>query len=145
MKHLKGFNQLSKQYKHRKLMLSNMAASIIIKKRIYTTLAKAKALRTYVEPIINKAKLDNMNSRRLVFRYLQDKKSALELFNNIANKIANRNGGYTRIIRTECRNGDNAQKCFIELVDFNTIYNKDIIKKTRRSKKKVVNNDISIS
>ncbi len=133
MKHLKGFNALSRKKSHRKSLFSNMASSIILNKRIYTTLAKAKALRQYVEPIINKSKIDNLHSRRYVFKYIQNKKSVKELFNNVSHKIINRYGGYTRIIRIPKRMGDNAQKCFIELVDFNDIYVKSKLKKTRRS------------
>jgi large subunit ribosomal protein L17 len=121
-------------------MLANMANSLITHKRIFTTLAKAKALRVYVEPLINKAKEDSTHSRRVVFSYLQDKKVITELFQEVATKIADRPGGYTRILKTGNRLGDNAQMCMIELVD----YNENMLaakaekkaSRTRRSKKK---------
>lgn len=113
-------------------MISNMACSLIQHKRINTTLAKAKALRVFVEPILTKAKTDSTHSRRVVFSYLQNKEIVTELFRDIAPKIAERNGGYTRIIRTGYRLGDNAEMCMIELVDFNEIYNTDRTKKTTR-------------
>ena len=113
-------------------MISNMACSLIQHKRINTTLAKAKALRVFVEPILTKSKTDSTHSRRVVFSYLQNKEVVTELFRDIAPKIAERNGGYTRIIRTGYRLGDNAEMCMIELVDFNEIYNTDRTKKTTR-------------
>ena len=119
-------------------MLSNMACSLIQHKRITTTVAKAKALKKYVEPLITKSKLDTTNSRRVVFRYLQNKYAVTELFKEISVKIADRPGGYTRIIKTGHRLGDNAEMCFIELVDYNANMAKDTVKKTtrtRRSKK----------
>ncbi|MBI9038066.1 MAG: 50S ribosomal protein L17 [Bacteroidales bacterium] len=119
MRHLKKNNHLSRTSSHRKAMLSNMASSLIIHKRINTTLAKAKALRSYVEPLITKSKDDSTNSRRVVFSYLQNKEAVSELFRDISVKIANRPGGYTRILKTGNRLGDNAEMCMIELVDYN--------------------------
>ena len=145
MRHGKKFNHLGRTASHRKAMLSNMASSLILHKRLSTTVAKAKALRKYVEPLLTKSKSDTTHSRRTVFAYLQDKESVKELFNEVSAKIANRPGGYTRIIKTGYRLGDNAEMCVIELVD----YNEDMLtstaaaatgaKKTRRrsaSKKK---------
>lgn len=119
MRHLKKFNHLSRTSSHRKAMLSNMASSLIIHKRINTTLAKAKALRSYVEPLITKSKDDSTHSRRVVFSYLQSKEAVAELFREISVKIANRPGGYTRILKTGNRLGDNAEMCMMELVDYN--------------------------
>lgn len=119
MRHGKKFNHLGRTSTHRKALLSNMAISLIKHKRINTTLAKAKALRKYVEPLINKAKSDTTHSRRTVFSYLQDKEAITILFNDIADKIANRPGGYTRILKTGFRYGDNAEMCMMELVDYN--------------------------
>ena len=119
MRHNKKFNHLSRKSAHRKAMLSNMTASLIMHKRIVTTLAKAKALRVYAEPIINRAKDDSTASRRVVFSYLQNKEAVKELFQNVAQKIADRPGGYTRILKLGNRLGDNAKTCFIELVDYN--------------------------
>jgi large subunit ribosomal protein L17 len=119
MRHGKKFNHLGRTASHRKAMLSNMAASLILHKRLSTTVAKAKALRKYVEPLLTKSKSDTTHSRRTVFAYLQDKESVKELFNEVAGKIANRPGGYTRIIKTGYRLGDNAEMCVIELVDYN--------------------------
>mgnify|MGYP001088444697 CR=1 FL=1 len=119
MRHGKKINHLGRKAAHRKAMLSNMASSLIEHKRIYTTLAKAKALRKYVEPLLTKAKDDTVHNRRVVFGYLQNKESIKELFGSIAEQIASRPGGYTRIIKTGFRYGDNAEMCFIELVDFN--------------------------
>lgn len=119
-------------------MLSNMATSLILHKRIFTTLAKAKALRVYVEPLINRSKEDTTASRRVVFSYLQSKEAVTELFKNIAEKVADRPGGYTRILKTGNRLGDNAKTCFIELVDYNENMLKEKAAKksrTRRSKK----------
>lgn len=140
MRHNKKFNHLGRTSSHRGAMLANMTCSLIMHKRIFTTLAKAKALRVYAEPIINRAKEDTTASRRVVFSYLQDKKAVTELFKEIAQKIAERNGGYTRIIKTGTRIGDGAKTCFIELVDYNENMLKDKAAKkstrTRRSKKK---------
>ena len=141
MRHNKSFNHLSRKKAHRDALLANMTISLIKHKRIFTTLAKAKALRMYAEPLINRAKEDSMANRRLVFSYLQNKEAVTELFREISQKIADRPGGYTRILKTGYRIGDNAEMCFIELVDFNelTVGNaKDAKKpaKARRSRKK---------
>ncbi|WP_420577373.1 50S ribosomal protein L17 [Ekhidna sp.] len=138
MRHGKKFNHLGRKTAHRSAMLSNMASSLIINKRINTTVAKAKALRKYIEPILTKSKTDDTNSRRVVFSYLQDKESVSELFNNVAGKIANRPGGYTRIIKTGARLGDNAEMCMMELVDFNELLLSETDagkSKTRRSRR----------
>ena len=119
MRHSKVINHLGRTSSHRKAMMSNMATSLIIHKRIATTIAKAKALRTYVEPLITKSKDDSTHSRRVVFSYLQDKKAVTELFREISPKINERPGGYTRILKTGHRIGDNADMCIIELVDYN--------------------------
>ena len=139
MRHNKKFNHLSRTASHRNAMLANMAISLIMHKRITTTLAKAKALKKYVEPLITKSKDDTTNSRRVVFSYLQNKFAVTELFKNISVKVADRPGGYTRIIKTGFRKDDNAAMCFIELVDFNENMAKQAAKKarTRRSKKSV--------
>lgn len=119
MRHNKKFNHLGRTSSHRKAMLSNMASSLIQHKRIATTLAKAKALQVYVEPLLTKSKEDTTHSRRMVFSHLQNKEIVTELFQNVSVKIANRPGGYTRILRTGFRLGDNAEMCIIELVDYN--------------------------
>ena len=119
MRHRKKFNHLGRKSAHRKAMLSNMASSLIMHKRIKTTVAKAKALRIYVEPLITRSKDDSTHSRRVVFSYLQDKYAVSELFREVATKVATREGGYTRILRTGNRLGDNADMCIIELVDYN--------------------------
>ncbi len=119
MRHGKKFNKLSRTHAHRQQMLSNMASSLIMHKRINTTLAKAKALRIYVEPLLTKSKEDSTNSRRVVFSYLQNKEAVTELFREVAQKIANRPGGYTRILKTGYRIGDNAEMAMVELVDYN--------------------------
>ncbi len=119
MRHRKKINHLSRTSSHRKAMLSNMAASLILHKRINTTLAKAKALRIYIEPLITKSKDDSTHSRRVVFSYLQSKEAVTELFREISVKVADRPGGYTRIIKTGARLGDNAEMCMMELVDYN--------------------------
>ena len=119
MRHRKKFNHLSRKSAHRKAMLSNMANSLIMHKRIHTTLAKAKALRIYVEPLINRSKDDTTHSRRTVFSYLKSKEAVTELFRVISVKVADRPGGYTRIIKLDNRLGDNAVMCMMELVDFN--------------------------
>ena len=139
MRHNKKCNHLGRKKAHRDALLSNMTISLIMHKRIFTTLAKAKALRIFAEPIINRAKEDSTANRRLVFSYLQDKKAVTELFTEVAQKIADRPGGYTRILKTGNRLGDNAKTCFIELVD----YNENMLKaktekkqtRTRRSRK----------
>ena len=138
MRHGKKFNHLGRKTAHRKAMLSNMACSLIEHKRIKTTVAKAKALRKYIEPLITKSKDDTTHSRRLVFSHLGQKDSITELFGNIASKVASRDGGYTRILRTHNRLGDNAEMCIIELVDYNESYAtvdkpKSKKKSTRRS------------
>ena len=122
MRHGKKINHLSRKYSHRQALLSNMAISLILHKRINTTVAKAKALRKYVEPIITRSKDDTTHSRRIVFSYLQNKVAVSELFRDVAPKVADRPGGYTRIIKLENRPGDNADMCLMELVDFNEIY-----------------------
>ena len=132
MRHGNKINHLGKKTGHRKAMLTNMACSLIEHKRITTTIAKAKTLRVFVEPILTKAKSDSTHSRRVVFSYLQSKEAVTELFRDVAPKIANREGGYTRIIRTGYRLGDNAEMCMIELVDFNELYNNNAGKKTTR-------------
>jgi large subunit ribosomal protein L17 len=119
MRHGKKFNHLGRTSSHRKAMLSNMASSLILHKRIRTTLAKAKALRIFVEPLLTDSKEDSTHSRRLVFSYLQNKEAVSELFREISKKIAERHGGYTRILKTGTRLGDNAEMCIIELVDYN--------------------------
>lgn len=119
MRHSKKFNHLGRTSAHRKAMLSNMANSLIFHKRITTTVAKAKALRIYVEPLITKAKDDSTHSRRVVFEYLKSKTAVSMLFRDVAEKVADRPGGYTRILKTGSRLGDNAEMCIIELVDFN--------------------------
>ena len=119
MRHGKKFNHLGRTSAHRKAMLSNMATSLILHKRINTTLAKAKALRGYVEPLITRSKSDSTNSRRMVFSYLQSKEAVTELFREVSVKVADRPGGYTRILKTGNRLGDNAEMCMMELVDFN--------------------------
>ena len=138
MRHNKKFNHLSRTASHRSAMLSNMAVSLIMHKRITTTLAKAKALKKYVEPLITKCKQDTTNSRRVVFSYLQDKKAITELFTAISQKVGDRPGGYTRIIKTGFRANDAAPMCFIELVDFDENMAKTAkkAKRTRRSSKK---------
>ena len=143
MRHNKKGNHLGRTSSHRKAMLANMAVSLITHKRIKTTLAKAKALRVYVEPILTKSKNDTTHSRRTVFAYLKDKNAVTELFRDVAVKIADRPGGYTRILKTGNRLGDNAEMCIIELVDYNTTYTveskgaKQQAKRTRRGKSKV--------
>ncbi len=138
MRHNKKFNHLSRTASHRAAMLSNMAISLIMHKRITTTVAKAKALKKYVEPLITRSKEDTTNARRVVFSYLQDKQAITELFGTISAKVADRPGGYTRIIKTGNRPSDNAPMCFIELVDFDENMAKTAkkAKRTRRSSKK---------
>ena len=138
MRHNKKFNHLSRTADHRKAMLANMAISLIKHKRITTTLAKAKALKMYVEPLITRSKNDTTTSRRVVFRYLQDKYAVTELFKEISTKVADRPGGYTRIIKLGIRKGDAAEMAFIELVDYDENMAKTpkaAAKKTRRSRK----------
>jgi large subunit ribosomal protein L17 len=142
MRHGKKFNHLSRKSAHRKAMLANMACSLIEHKRIKTTLAKAKALRVYVEPLITKSKDDTTHSRRTVFSYLKQKEAITELFGDVAIKVADRAGGYTRILKLSNRLGDNASMAFIELVDYNEDYTTDKPKrkKARRTKKKAIEN-----
>ena len=149
MRHNKGFNHLGRQEGHRDAMLSNMATSLILHKRISTTVAKAKALKMYVEPLITKSKVDSTHSRRVVFSYLRNKEGVTELFREVAAKVANRPGGYTRILKTGTRVGDSAEMCIIELVDFNTNYSQganEAAKKTttrrRRSSSKKADNAV---
>ncbi len=135
MRHCKKINHLGRTSAHRQAMLSNMASSLILHKRIKTTVAKAKALKKYVEPLLNKGKNDTTHSRRVVFSYLQNKDAITELFREISVKIANRPGGYTRILKLGNRLGDNAEMCYIELVDYNENYTTQAevtTKKTRR-------------
>ncbi len=132
MRHGKKFNHLGRKTAHRAAMLSNMACSLIEHKRISTTIAKAKALRVYVEPIITKSKDDSTHNRRTAFSYLKSKEAVTELFRTVAPKVADRPGGYTRIIRTGYRLGDNAEMCLIELVDFNEVYTSGEKKTTTR-------------
>ncbi|WP_109698284.1 50S ribosomal protein L17 [Chitinophaga deserti] len=139
MRHGKKLNKLSRTSAHRKSLMSNLACELISHKRITTTLAKAKALRVYVEPLLTRGKTDDTHNRRIVFSYLQDKEAIQELFGTISEKIASRPGGYTRIIKLGKRIGDNAETALIELVDFNEIYGKTAeadkapAKKTRRA------------
>ena len=135
MRHGKKFNHLGRKKAHRSALLSNMACSLIEHKRINTTVAKAKALRVYVEPLITKSKDDSTHSRRTVFSYLKDKYAVSELFREVAPKIAERPGGYTRIIKTGFRQGDAAEMCMIELVDFNEIYGANTGAKKKRSRR----------
>ena len=138
MRHGKKFNHLSRKSAHRKAMLSNMACSLIEHKRIKTTLAKAKALRVYIEPLITKSKNDTTHSRRIAFSYLKQKEAITELFSDIATKVSDRQGGYTRILKLSNRLGDNAKMALIELVDYNEEYttNKPKKSKSRRTRKK---------
>lgn len=138
MRHGKKFNHLGRTASHRAALLSNMATSLILHKRIQTTVAKAKELRKYVEPMITKSKTDSTNNRRVVFSYLQSKDAIKELFSIVSEKVANRPGGYTRIIKLGNRLGDNAEMCFIELVDFNETMlaaSAEKAGKTRRSRR----------
>jgi len=136
MRHNKKFNHLSRKSAHRKAMLSNMACSLIAHKRIATTVPKAKALRVYIEPLLTKSKEDTTHSRRQVFALLQNKEAVTELFRDISVKIADRPGGYTRILRTGFRLGDNAEMCIIELVDYNeNMLKEKAAKKTRRTRR----------
>ena len=145
MRHNKKFNHLSRKKAHREALLSNLTISLILHKRIFTTLAKAKALRVYAEPLITRCKTDNMANRRLVFSYLQNKEAVKELFGVVAEKVADRPGGYTRILKTVHRLGDNAEMAMIELVDFNELMLTEKAEKktkaTRRSRKKKSNSE----
>jgi large subunit ribosomal protein L17 len=135
MRHNKKFNHLGRQTAHRSAMLSNMSASLIMHKRIFTTTAKAKALKIVVEPLITKSKEDTTANRRLVFSNLQNKEAVTELFQVVAPKVGDRPGGYTRVIKTGFRQGDNAQMCFIELVDFNDNMLKAKVEKKGRTRR----------
>ena len=137
MRHGKKFNHLGRQTAHRKAMLANMACSLIEHKRINTTVAKAKALKQFVEPLVTKSKVDTTHNRRIVFSKLRQKEAVTELFRDVATKVADRPGGYTRIIKLGNRLGDNADMAMIELVDYNEIYNagKKAKKTTRRSRR----------
>ena len=136
MRHRKGFNHLGRTSSHRKAMLSNMASSLILHKRITTTIAKAKALRVYVEPLITKSKNDSTHSRRVVFSYLQDKIAVSELFREVSPKVADRPGGYTRILKIGNRLGDNADMCIIELVDYNENMLEAKVAKTKTTRRR---------
>lgn len=136
MRHRKGFNHLGRTSAHRKAMLANMAASLILHKRVTTTTAKAKELRTYVEPLITRSKEDTTHSRRVVFRYLKNKFAVTELFREVSPKIADRPGGYTRILKTGNRLGDNADMCIIELVDYNENYLEETDKKAKSTRRR---------
>jgi large subunit ribosomal protein L17 len=147
MRHGKVNNHLGRTSSHRRAMLANMASSLVLHKRINTTLAKAKVLRTYIEPLITKSKDDSTHSRRIVFSYLKNKFAVNELFREVSTKVAERQGGYTRIIKLGNRLGDNAEMCMIELVDFNELYtnSKSVkTKNTRRGKRKKSDNDSSL-
>ncbi|MSP65684.1 MAG: 50S ribosomal protein L17 [Flavobacteriaceae bacterium] len=146
MRHGKKFNHLGRTASHRKAMLSNMAASLIQHKRINTTLAKAKELKKYVEPLVTRSKSDSTHNRRMVFSYLQSKEAVTELFREVSVKVGDRPGGYTRIIKTGHRLGDNAEMAMIELVDFNEIYSnakKEVKKSTRRGRSKATEEEVS--
>ena len=149
MRHNKKINHLGRTNTHREAMLSNMASSLIKHKRIFTTTAKAKALRKYVEPLITKCKDDSTHSRRVVFSSLQDKYAVTELFQEVSKKIGDRPGGYTRIIKTGNRLGENAAMCFIELVDYNeNMLKENVAKKaakTRRSRKKATTAEATVA
>jgi len=148
MRHGKKFNHLGRQTAHRKAMFANMASSLIEHKRINTTVAKAKALRQFVEPLITKSKDDTTHNRRIVFSYLRNKYAVTELFKEISVKVADRPGGYVRIIKLGNRQGDNAPMAMVELVDYNTIYNPNGAKKkktTRRGKTKKVEETVEIT
>lgn len=144
MRHNKNFNHLGRKAGHRKALMSNMASSLILHKRIETTVAKAKAVKQFVEPLVTKSKEDSTHSRRVVFSYLKQKEAVTELFRTIAPKIADRPGGYTRILKTGFRLGDGADMCIIEFVDFNEAYTLGVVPaaaaeakpKTRRSRSK---------
>ncbi|MGB5362300.1 MAG: 50S ribosomal protein L17 [Aureibaculum sp.] len=146
MRHGKKFNHLGRKTAHRKAMLANMACSLIEHKRINTTLAKAKAVRQYVEPLITKSKTDSTHNRRIVFSYLRDKYAVTELFREVATKVADRPGGYIRIIKLGNRLGDNADMAMVELVDYNELYNPNAKKKksTRRRGGKKKSDDVVV-
>ena len=135
MRHGKKFNHLGRKTAHRKAMLSNMAGSLIEHKRVMTTVQKAKALRKVIEPLVTRSKENTTHNRRVAFAVLRQKEVVTELFNVVGPKVGDRPGGYTRIIKTGNRQGDNAEMCMIELVDFNDMYGKDEKKTTRRSRR----------
>lgn len=143
MRHGKKFNHLGRTASHRKALLKNMAISLILEKRIFTTVAKAKALRVYVEPLITRGKTPTMHNQRIVFSYLQSKEAIKELFEHVGPKVADRPGGYTRILRTGKRLGDNADVCMIELVDYNEAMLESSQSKTRRSRRKRKADDVT--
>ncbi len=147
MRHGKKFNHLGRKTAHRKAMLANMACSLIEHKRINTTLAKAKAVRQFVEPLITKSKADTTHNRRVVFSYLRDKYAVTELFREVATKVADRPGGYLRIIKLGNRQGDNADMAMVELVDYNELYNPNSKKKksTRRRGGKKKSEDVVVT
>lgn len=136
MRHGKKINHLGRTSAHRHAMLSNMASSLILHKRIKTTVAKAKALQKYVEPLITKGKNDTTHSRRVVFSYLQNKESVTELFRDVSLKVATRPGGYTRILKLGNRLGDNAEMCYLELVDYNENYTTQVETKTKKTRRR---------
>jgi len=145
MRHGKKFNHLGRKTAHRKAMLANMTCSLIQHKRINTTLAKAKALRVYAEPLITKSKSDTTHNRRIVFSYLKDKYAVTELFKNVAVKVADRPGGYLRIIKLGNRFGDNAEMAMVEFVDYNEIYAPKAKKKKRTRRSKAKSSDVEIT
>jgi large subunit ribosomal protein L17 len=148
MRHGKTFNHLGRTSSHRKALLKNLASSLILHKRIETTVAKAKELRKYVEPLLTKSKTDSISNRRLMFAYLRDKEVVKALFGEISDKLANREGGYTRIIKLGARLGDNSEMALIELVDFNETYSKSttsVKTKTRRSRRSGASKDVEVS
>lgn len=136
MRHGKKFNHLGRKTAHRRAMLANMACSLIAHKRINTTVAKAKALRQFIEPLITKSKTDSTHNRRIVFSYLRDKHAITELFRDVATKVADRPGGYVRIIKLGNRQGDNASMAMVELVDYNEIYNPNSKKKKKSTRRR---------
>ena len=145
MRHNNKTKSLGRKAGHRRALMANLASSLIEHKRINTTLAKGKSLRTYVEPLLTKAKNDTTHSRRVVFGYLQNKTVVAELFREVAPKIADRPGGYTRIIKTGARKGDGAEMCMIELVDFNETYGAETKKKTTRRRRKKSSDTVATS
>ena len=145
MRHNNKTKSLGRKAGHRRALMANLASSLIEHKRINTTLAKGKVLRTYVEPLLTKSKSDTTHSRRVVFSYLQNKEVVAELFRDVAPKIADRPGGYTRVIKTGTRKGDGAEMCMIELVDYNEIYGAEAKKKTTRRRRKKSDDDVTVS
>lgn len=145
MRHGKKFNHLGRKTAHRKAMLSNMACSIIEHKRINTTLAKAKAIRQYIEPIITKSKEDTTHNRRIAFKYLKRKEIVTELFREVAVKVGDRPGGYIRIIKLGNRKGDNAEMAMVELVDYNETYNPNAKKKKKTRRRKSSSNNTTVT